>query len=262
MKTIRRIACTLLAIVLLYADSLPSYAAPKQMPDGTVFDAEYYAQSNPDVVNALGTTEKALYDHYLKYGKAEGRKPYADATVQSPSAGSTGTTAITTDRIIALKTKYPEGMAWTTDNKYTYTAKTEADWWKPTFTASGCQAFAYTLQDELLGTNSSTPRTQKTTPLANLYGGGSQWTHDGNSGCWVPVGYDGNNETVNNYFDSFWPNIKPGDVLADGIHAFMVMSKSSDSITIVEGNYNGKVHWGRKITKDQLRKGLYCIYGF
>ena len=49
------------------------YAQPKTMPDGTVFDAEYYANTYPDVKAAFGNDEKALYNHYIKYGKAEGR---------------------------------------------------------------------------------------------------------------------------------------------------------------------------------------------
>jgi hypothetical protein len=50
-----------------------------KMKNGDVFDAAYYAQANPDVTAALGTSPKALYRHYLKYGKKEGRKPNANA---------------------------------------------------------------------------------------------------------------------------------------------------------------------------------------
>ena len=35
-------------------------AAPEIMPDGTVFDGEYYAENNPDVVAAMGTDTAAL----------------------------------------------------------------------------------------------------------------------------------------------------------------------------------------------------------
>ncbi len=50
-----------------------AYAKPELMPDNTLFDAEYYAQVNPDVASALGTDINALYQHYLMYGKSEGR---------------------------------------------------------------------------------------------------------------------------------------------------------------------------------------------
>ena len=39
----------------------------------TGFDAVFYAQMYPDVVKAVGSSQKALYNHYVKYGKAEGR---------------------------------------------------------------------------------------------------------------------------------------------------------------------------------------------
>lgn len=58
--------------------SINVFAAPRTMSDGGIFDPEYYAASNPDVTAALGTDANTLYNHYLQYGKNEGRKPYAD----------------------------------------------------------------------------------------------------------------------------------------------------------------------------------------
>lgn len=46
-------------------------------PSGTVFDAQYYAQNNPDVVAVFGTDVEMLYQHYLNYGKQEGRRAIA-----------------------------------------------------------------------------------------------------------------------------------------------------------------------------------------
>lgn len=56
--------------------TITAFAAPSVMSDGGMFDAQYYAKMNPDVVKALGNDPEVLYQHYLKYGKAEGRKPY------------------------------------------------------------------------------------------------------------------------------------------------------------------------------------------
>ena len=75
----KRIILSLLIGTLTLTSSMPVFAAPKQMADGTVFDAEYYATNNPDVAAVLGTKEKTLYEHYVKYGKTEGRKPCADS---------------------------------------------------------------------------------------------------------------------------------------------------------------------------------------
>lgn len=38
--------------------SMTAFAAPKQMSDGTVFDAAYYASSNPDVKAILVRTNR------------------------------------------------------------------------------------------------------------------------------------------------------------------------------------------------------------
>ena len=43
----------------------------------SVFDAAYYAETNPDVAAACGTDEASLLRHYLSSGQAEGRKPSA-----------------------------------------------------------------------------------------------------------------------------------------------------------------------------------------
>lgn len=73
----------LLGICLLFFSlfKMNCNAAPKTMPDGTVFDAEFYANTYPDVKEAFGTDEKSLYNHYITYGKAEGRKAFADDNV-------------------------------------------------------------------------------------------------------------------------------------------------------------------------------------
>lgn len=60
---------------------MTAYAAPAVMPDGTTFDAEFYAANNPDVVEVYGTDATALYQHYVDYGKAEGRKPASNIVV-------------------------------------------------------------------------------------------------------------------------------------------------------------------------------------
>lgn len=48
------------------------------------FDAEYYAEHNPDVAEITGTDKAALYAHYVLFGAAEGRM--ARAVVEDPYA--------------------------------------------------------------------------------------------------------------------------------------------------------------------------------
>lgn len=82
--------CILITSLVSAVLASPMYgiAAPREMPDGQIFDAEYYAASNPDVTAALGTDEALLYQHYLLFGKAEGRKPYATGDTVTQQADS------------------------------------------------------------------------------------------------------------------------------------------------------------------------------
>ncbi len=82
----KKAIAALLMMSMVAGSSLTVCAAPETMADGTVFDAEYYAQTYPDVVAALGTDTNALYQHYVTYGKAEGRlavNPLADSSVST-----------------------------------------------------------------------------------------------------------------------------------------------------------------------------------
>ncbi len=40
----------------------------------SLFDAEWYAKKNPDVVAAMGDTEEAMFEHFLSHGLWEGRQ--------------------------------------------------------------------------------------------------------------------------------------------------------------------------------------------
>ncbi|MBD5451654.1 MAG: hypothetical protein HDR25_03330 [Lachnospiraceae bacterium] len=70
-----------LVAALCLGSSMTAFAAPEVMPDGTVFDAEYYAENNPDVVAAMGTDKDAMYLHYVVFGANEGRRAYGENTV-------------------------------------------------------------------------------------------------------------------------------------------------------------------------------------
>lgn len=70
---IKKILLTSIASLLFLSTGMTVCAAPKTMDDGTVFDAEYYANLYPDVVAVYGTEESALYEHYVTYGQNEGR---------------------------------------------------------------------------------------------------------------------------------------------------------------------------------------------
>ena len=78
----KRFAISVLLVFLLVCMfSSNVNASPKVMSDGELFDAQFYADTYPDVKEAFGYDEALLYAHYLTCGKAEGRLPYAGATL-------------------------------------------------------------------------------------------------------------------------------------------------------------------------------------
>lgn len=75
MKTMRRaVALSVTVGTMLASNGMVANAQPKEMKDGTVFDAEYYARKYADVAAACGTDEASLFQHYTVYGKAENRE--------------------------------------------------------------------------------------------------------------------------------------------------------------------------------------------
>ena len=81
------LASLLVVAVFISTLSTTALAAPVVMPDGSSFDAEFYAAENPDVVAAYGSDNADLmYVHYVTSGKKEGRLPYAGADINSQAA--------------------------------------------------------------------------------------------------------------------------------------------------------------------------------
>ncbi|MCR5356482.1 MAG: hypothetical protein K6E63_03675 [Lachnospiraceae bacterium] len=81
-KTILKRALTLLAAAAVFATVL--FVSPKQaqakvyvLPDGTVFDSDFYASIYPEMQAgyANGKYPERLLWHYITYGVKEGRVP-------------------------------------------------------------------------------------------------------------------------------------------------------------------------------------------
>ena len=69
-------------LIMAFGWNMMICAKPATMPDGTVFDAEFYAQTYPDVAAVYGNDVALLYQHYVLYGKAEGRIASAPEILQ------------------------------------------------------------------------------------------------------------------------------------------------------------------------------------
>lgn len=75
----KKIMMTLLAMgMMICSNKLTAEALPDRMPDGVLFDSDYYVESNPDLMPIFGRDTQLLYQHYVNCGKAEGRKPLSD----------------------------------------------------------------------------------------------------------------------------------------------------------------------------------------
>ena len=55
-------------------------------------------------------------------------------------------------------------------------------------------------------------------------------------------------------------HLKAGDHIRIGNeHSVTVLQKNGNTLTVVEGNYNATVHWGRKITKKELQESGFYV---
>lgn len=70
-KSVRKLAAAA-AIMVAAANISPLNVSAAGVKDA--FDAKYYADTYADLKAAFGDNEKALFNHYMKYGLAEGRQ--------------------------------------------------------------------------------------------------------------------------------------------------------------------------------------------
>lgn len=64
---------TALAGMMLVSNVVTAQAAPMEVGVQDLFDAELYAEQNPDVKAAFGNDYQALFNHFMQYGMKEGR---------------------------------------------------------------------------------------------------------------------------------------------------------------------------------------------
>lgn len=92
-KSLTIITAIIMSLVTFGSYNITSFAAIKDY-GGILFDAEYYAAHNQDVVAALGSTdENVLLEHYINIGSLEGRQPYdTNDPLAPPSQTPSGVT--------------------------------------------------------------------------------------------------------------------------------------------------------------------------
>ncbi len=132
------------------------------------------------------------------------------------------------ESMIALKTTYPEGMAWTNYLPYGRDGdKGDAYYWKGGVVngmrgSLGCSAFACILSDEAFGN--------------------------------LPA-------RVVNRGNFAYEDVKVGDILRlyGNAHSVIVLQKSAGGVTVAEANYNKSVHWGRAMSEAEVMTADFVV---
>ena len=156
--------------------------------------------------------------------------PFVDAAELDTQ---TATQDQVTAALLEIQENYPDGMVWTNNNPspaYTWVFPGSI------VAMSGCAYFAAILQDTIFGSIKERPVTwQRITKDCPTRGIAEN-----------PVPYS-------------WEKLWPGDILQFSGHVVIVVQKFDDHISIAEGNYGGKVKWGRIITKEGVNTAAYVL---
>ena len=113
---------------------------------------------------------------------------------------------------------------------------------------------------------------KKILKMKSKYPEGKHWTNSNwyyskaiNCYCYGCIGFVGivsdkvfgRNKKVKKHHS--FDKIKSGDHIRIGdYHSVIVLSKNGNKLTVAEGNYNFSIHWGRKISKSELKRdGFY-----
>lgn len=128
------------------------------------------------------------------------------------------------DKIIAMKSQYPEGMRWTNANHYSWVnilrPEHASHYTTYTIDGYGCVAFAMILSDAAFGTSTSAREHED------------------------------------------FSQLRVGDIVRvnNDTHSVIVLEITPTHIIIAEGNYNSSVHWERKITVADFAKSMNYIW--
>lgn len=161
----------------------------------------------------------------------------AQALIPSAAAANRSTQTATqqeiTDAILSLQEEYPEGMVWTNQSPSpAYRWVFPGSLWS----MGGCAAFAAIIQDAAIGSYKDIPPSWQRVNDNCRSGGVYE--------CAVPYS---------------WDNLWPGDIIRFDGHSVIIVEKHDDYVTIAEGNYGGKVKWGREITRTGVEKSAQYV---
>lgn len=288
----RKIIVAAMAVAMAFTISegtkMVTSPAHADQEDADSFDPLYYAALYPDVAAAVGTSPEALYSHYVNFGQKEGRIPYEGATGGESVDGTADTAADTATVTTPVQTTVDigNGPFWLfTDGEEVDKATflQEKQRLQQQFDAAGYVHVGWTeqqVQARLLSLKEQYPEGMK---VGNCSSGAARITnglygdpYDIHVG-WVAQGDDDVLMTV----DGCVPkrsiasrsvaesSLRIGDEVyiknSEGLgHVMVVLSRSSDGITVVESNQNSdmKMHWGSFISWAELDACLRYIWHY
>jgi hypothetical protein len=172
-----------------------------------------------DVLNKIETGKfKSAYKEVADLPNAQEKTP-AESSSFKLTNGEQPTDENITALLYSLEDKYPEGTQWGLEQEYSWGI----------WGGIACDAFAYTMMDEIYG----------------------DWSES------LPLTYSAT---------FCYDDIRPGDRLVmdnfnGSSHSMIVLEKYDNRIVIAEGNYGKTVHWGRVITRDKLESAFMRRYG-
>lgn len=238
----------------------------KQKEDAGSFDPVYYAALYPDVVAAVGMSPEALYNHYVMFGQAEGRIPYAEA------AGGEAVNGIADAAVMDIA-EVPESVTGFTRASFPwFTWRHDVcpicDYMEGSVEVITYGATEAQVEERLLALKEKYPEgadiggcgAMGSKLKTALYGPAS--IHD-------PVKPTVRNENVVKVRSTVTldpDKVRIGDVIyttspvSPNGHVFMVLAHDDWGVTVVESNINGdeKAHWGRRISWSNLEKIFEC----
>lgn len=288
----RKIIVAAMAVAMAFTISegtkMVTSPAHADQEDADSFDPLYYAALYPDVAAAVGTSPEALYNHYVNFGQKEGRIPYEGASGGESVDGTADTAADTVAVTTPVQTTADIGSGpfWLFPygeevDKATFLQEKQR--LQQQFDAAGYVHVGWTeqqVQARLLSLKEQYPEGMK---VGNCSSGAARITnglygdpYDLNVG-WVAQGDDDVLMTV----DGCVPkrsiasrsvaesSLRIGDEVyiknSEGLgHVMVVLSRSSDGITVVESNQNSdmKMHWGSFISWAELDACLRYIWHY
>ena len=288
----RKIIVAAMAVAMAFTISegtkMVTSPAHADQEDADSFDPLYYAALYPDVAAAVGTSPEALYNHYVNFGQKEGRIPYEGASGGESVDGTADTAADTVAVTTPVQTTADIGSGpfWL----FPYGEEVskaaflqEKQRLQQQFDAAGYVHVGWTeqqVQERLLSLKDQYPEGMK---VGNCSSGAARITnglygdpYDLNVG-WVAQGDDDVLMTVDGCVpkrsiasrSAAESSLRIGDEVyiknSEGLgHVMVVLSRSSDGITVVESNQNSdmKMHWGRFISWAELDACLLYIWHY